>query len=261
MHPTPHARNRKLLQVSVAAMKTFPLLSSLLFLTACIDGRSYVTTRYRHLHYEVEMQRDIRREIRVTHRVSGERLELAFEEQRFCRHVQYDVERVSLVHSETRPGAEYYMMLGGLIAALSLPSYYMGFERSTGTARAIHLSVGTGIFLAPGLAIGGYGLFKRLEESTRVADAGNTRREIKSTVFACGKAVPAAGSRVELLTRTGHVSLGAMPEDGRIIADLGQIAPLHNEETGRSYVDVFVDGNRVDTIVLNPGNTEPTPQP
>jgi hypothetical protein len=69
----------------------------------------------------VEVQRDIRREIRVSHRISGERLELEFSEHRFCRHVQYDVERVSLVRTNTNPGANYYMMLGSLIAACPFP--------------------------------------------------------------------------------------------------------------------------------------------
>ncbi len=245
-------------RVSRVAMK-LPVLCTLLLLSSCLESRTYVTTQHRHLHYEVEVQRDIRREIRVTHQVSDDRLELRFEEHRFCRHVQYDVERMKLVRSLSNPGSQYYMMLGGLIAALSIPSYYMGFARSTGTARAIHFSVGTGIFLGPGLAIGGYGLFKRMEERTSVEDAGNVRREIRSTTFTCGKSLPAAGSRVELLTRIGHVPLGTMPEDGRILVDLSRIEPLRNEDTGRAYVDVFVGGNRVDTIVLDPGKADETP--
>lgn len=239
-------------------MKTYFFFFLVLSLSACIDGRSYVTTRYKHLHYEVEVQPDFQREIRVTHQISENRLELMFTEHRFCRHVQYDVERVRVVHTTTNPGAKYYMILGSLISALSLPSYYMGFARSSGTASAIHFSVGTGIFLGPGLTIGGYGLFKYLEETTHVEDAGNARRELKSTMFSCGHSTPAAGTRVELLTRIGHVSLGTMPEDGRILVDLTQIQPLHNEETGRSYVDVFVSGNRVYTIVLNPQTNEHT---
>ncbi|PKN44623.1 MAG: hypothetical protein CVU59_11210, partial [Deltaproteobacteria bacterium HGW-Deltaproteobacteria-17] len=117
-----------------------PVFLSLLLLSSCIDGRSYLTTRHRHLHYEVEVQRNIRREIRVTHEINQNRLTLQFQEILFCRHVQFDVEKMSLVRTQTRPGAAYYMMLGGLIAALSIPSYYMGVANSSGTARAIHLS-------------------------------------------------------------------------------------------------------------------------
>jgi hypothetical protein len=234
-----------------------PVFLSLLLLSSCIDGRSYLTTRHRHLHYEVEVQRNIRREIRVTHEINQNRLTLQFQEILFCRHVQFDVEKMSLVRTQTRPGAAYYMMLGGLIAALSIPSYYMGVANSSGTARAIHLSVGTGIFLAPGLSIGGYGLWKRLEESTTVEDAGNVRREVKSTDFTCGKAAPAAGSRVEVLTRIGHVPLGELPADGRITADLERLQPLRNEESGRIYLDVFVNSERVGTIVLSDPKTPP----
>ncbi len=234
-----------------------PAFLALFLLSSCIDGRSYITTRHRHLHYEVEVQRNIRREIRVTHEIQGDRLTLQFQEILFCRHVQFDVEKMSLVRTQTRPGAGYYMLLGGLIAALSIPSYYMGFANSSGTARAIHLSVGTGIFLGPGLAIGGYGLWKRLEENTTVEEAGNVRREVKSTDFSCGKSPPAEGSRVEVLTRIGHVPLGNLPADGRITADLSRLQPLRSEETGRTYLDVFVDAVRVDTIVLNdPSNSQ-----
>jgi hypothetical protein len=228
-----------------------PIFWSLLLLSSCIDGRSYLTTRHRHQHYEVEVQRNIRRETRVSHELAGDRLTLRFEEILFCRHVQFDVARMSLVRTETRPGAPYYMMLGGLVAALSIPSFYMGLADSTGTARAIHLSVGTGIFLGPGLALGGYGLWKRLEERTTVEDAGDVRREVKSTDFTCGKTTPAAGTRVEVLTRTGHVSLGTLPADGRVTADLARLQPLRSEETGRSYLDVFLGGDRVGTVVIS----------
>ncbi len=227
-----------------------PLFLSMLLLSSCIDGRSYLTTRHRHLHYEVEVQRNIRREIRVTHELAGDRLTLRFEEIHFCRHVQFDVARMSLVRTETRPGARYYMMLGGLVAALSIPSFYMGLGNSTGTARAIHLSVGTGIFLGPGLALGGYGLWKQLEERTTVEDAGDVRREVKSTDFACGKAPPAEGARVEVLTRVGHVSLGTLPADGRVTADLTRLQPLRGEDSGRAYLDVFIGGDRVGTVVI-----------
>jgi len=237
-----------------------PAFLALFLLSSCIDGRSYITTRHRHLHFEVEVQRNIRREIRVTHEIQGERLTLQFQEIMFCRHVQFDVEKMSLVRTQTRPGAGYYMLLGGLIAALSIPSYYMGFANSTGTARAIHLSVGTGIFLGPGLAIGGYGLWKRLEENTTVEEAGNVRREVKSTDFTCGKSPPAEGSRVEVLTRIGRVPLGNLPADGRITADLTRLQPLRSEETGKTYLDVFVDAVRVDTIVLTDPSNTPTPR-
>jgi len=234
-----------------------PILLSLLLLSSCIDGRSYLTTRHRHLHYEVEVQRNIRKEIRVEHTLEGDRLVLRFEEIQFCRHVQFDVAKMSLIRTETRPGAPYYMMLGGLVAALSIPSFYMGLGNSTGTARAIHLSVGTGIFLGPGLALGGYGLWKHLEEKTTVEDAGDVRREVKSTDFACGKAPPEEGSRVEVLTRIGHVSLGTLPGDGRVTADLTRLQPLRSEESGRTYLDVFLGGTRVGTVVLS----DPTQPP
>jgi hypothetical protein len=230
----------------------------LFLLTSCIDGRSYITTRHRHLHFEVEVQRNIRREIHVTHEIREDRLTLEFQEILFCRHVQFDVEKMSLVRTQTRPGAGYYMALGSLIAALSIPSFYMGIANSSGTARAIHLSVGTGIFLGPGLALGGYGLWKRLEERTTVEDAGNVRREVKSTDFSCGKAPPSEGSRIEVLTRTGHVPLGNLPADGRITADLSRLQPLRSEDTGKTYLDVFLDSVRVGTIVLSDPDQPPS---
>ncbi len=257
--PASTSCNRRRPSLSLSGMK--PIFLSLLLLGSCIDGRSYVTTRHRHLHYEVEVQRNIRRELRVHHQVDGNRLHLRFEEILFCRHVQFDVEKMSLVRTQTRPGAAYYMLLGSLVAALSIPSYYMGFGDSTGTARAIHLSVGTGVFLGPGLALGGYGLWKRLEERTTVEEAGDVRREVKSTDFACGKVPPPEGSRVEVLTRIGHVSLGVLPSDGRIIVDLGRLQPLHSEETGRSYLDIFVGAARVGTVILpQTGTTSPAPK-
>ncbi len=253
MHPdlsTFPSCNPRFGRLSLQPMTRF-LCLAILFSAGCIESRSYLTTRHRHLHYEVEVKPNIRKEIRVTHEVSDNRLTLFFEEISYCRHVQYDVEKMSLIRTETRPGSLYYMALGSLVAALSVPSYYMGIAKSSGTARAIHFSVGTGLFLGPGLALGGYGAWKFLEEETVSEDIGNVRREVKNTDFSCGQGPPPEGARVEVLTRTGHVDLGILPVNGRITADLARLSPMVNDQTGKAYLDVFVNSMRIGTIVIS----------
>ncbi len=229
----------------LATLSLLPLLGS------CLQERSFSTPRHKHLFYEVEIKNDVSRKVRIYSKREGSILTLRFKVEKRCRQIQYDVEKLSIVNTYQVPYTRYYMALGALVMAFSIPSYYMGFFKSQGGAAATHIGIGTGLFLLPGVALGGYAFFQSRKERTEEKQIGQVRRAIKTKEHPCGT-VPLSGTpKVELLTRDGYHLLGRLVSGGTLSFDYSTIRPLYSETRHRFYYEVFVDRQSVGLVFLS----------
>jgi hypothetical protein len=219
-------------------------------LTSCIKKRSFSTPSHKHLYYEVEIKNDIKRKIQVSSRFENNILHLTFLNQKYCSHIQYDVEKLSTIETYQVPMAKYYMALGGLLMVLSLPSYYMGVFKSEGTPQIAQIAIGTGLFLLPGLALGGYALYKKLQEKVVKKEVGQVRRMLHTTESKCGK-LPLTGNHiVEILTKTGYEMLGKLGSDGSLVVDMLIMEPLYSQSKNRYYFELFVQRDSVGVVYI-----------
>lgn len=222
---------------------------------SCLQRRSFSVPTARHLHYEIEISKTFRESISFDYAVTGTKIHIRLKSIRNCRQIQYNVESLSTIETVQYPLARYYLMIGSILAALSLPSFYMAAFKSEGKSSWIQAGIGTGVFLGPGLGIGGYGFLKIQEESTVTKHIGNVRREISSKEIVCGTDDFTKKKRIDLLTRTGPENVGFTDEKGRLEIDCSKMEPLVNENRKIRYFELMVDGESLGKIVIGDSRT------
>ncbi|MBU1534832.1 hypothetical protein KKF84_05900, partial [Myxococcota bacterium] len=223
-------------------------MTPLTLFSGCISQRTYSTPVHKHLFYEVEIKNDVTRRIRVHSKTIGTTVTLRFSEEKFCRNVEYDVEKLSITKTYQAPNAKYFMGIGGLLMALSLPSYYMGFFRSEGSASAVHIGIGSGLFFLPGLALSAYSFYRLSQERSETQAIGQVRRVIKSREYPCGVLVLKGEHKVEILTKSGPHVVGVIHGTGTATFDIKMAKPLYSESRQDFYYEVFVDKESVGLI-------------
>lgn len=233
----------------------YSLLIVSFFSTSCLQRRSFSVPTARHLHYEIEISKTFRESISFDYAITGEKIHIRLKSIKNCRQIQYKVESLSTIETVQYPLARYYLMIGSILAALALPSFYMAAFKSEGKSSWIQAGIGTGVFLGPGLGIGGYGFLKIQEESTETKHVGNVRREISSKEIVCGTDDFTKKKRIDLLTKTGPENVGFTDDKGKLEIDCSKMEPLVNEDRKIKYFELMVDGESLGKIVIGDSRT------
>ncbi len=173
---------------------------------------------------------------------------LAFRETRLCRKVSIEKVQETAKVRVRAPLAPYYMAIGAVVAACSVPFFYMA-ATSTGDRKRNNALVGSFAFLAPGAGLLGFGLYQHFAQGTRTTDLGTSERRREGQAQPCGSG-PAAGRTVKVGTQVGLVVLGKTDARGRILLPHQMIQPLIRRELGKIvkvYIEVYLDGDLLGT--------------
>jgi hypothetical protein len=234
MRPDPHGRGRL---VGVA-------LSLLAALTVgCGNLRYFTSYEYRHVKTQEVKEPLPEREYASSIFRDGEGWFLRILEMKVCRRKTVEVAEETARIKVTAPNWFYFVGLGGLAAVMSTPFWVLGSRADSSKDRAGHFTVGTLVFLLPGLALIGLGTYYRLRAGTYTQALGQRERVRSETTGPCG-VEPAASRRVSLGTRIGPRALGVTDAQGRVALPVTEVRPLVRWDKGKAekvYFDVFVE--------------------
>ena len=172
---------------------------------------------------------------------------LKFEANKLCRDVTVRKVREQAKVTLKAPLAPYYLAIGAVLAACSIPFFYMAAKADSSARRRNNALTGTFAFVTPGLTLVGFGIYQKLVEGTTTKDLGTLERKQPGKAYACGKS-PAAGLPVKVGTKTGVVSLGVTDAHGRVLLPHSQLHPLVRREMGKIvkvYLDIILDDNEL----------------
>ncbi len=168
---------------------------------------------------------------------------LRFEAHRLCRDVTVRRVREQAKVTLKAPLAPYYLAIGAVLAACSIPFFYMAAKASSSARKRNNALTGTFAFLTPGLSLVGFGTYQKLVEGTTTKDLGIVERKEPGQTHSCGRS-PASGLSVKVGTKTGVVSLGVTDAKGRVLLPHSQLQPLIRREMGKIvkvYLDIMVE--------------------
>ncbi|MGM0597262.1 MAG: hypothetical protein ACQES9_09505 [Myxococcota bacterium] len=136
--------------------------------------------------------------------------------------------------------------------SLALPSYYLGLFKSEGSASAIHFSVGTAVFFAPGGILAGYALWNKLKEKEETQKVGQIREVVNNKEYTCGRENLGDGYKIEILTKTGYVNAGKTDKTGCLSFSTANTLPFYNQNKDEKYYLIYVNGKKVDRLLIPP---------
>ncbi len=168
---------------------------------------------------------------------------LRFDAHKLCRKVTVRKVREQAKVTLKAPLAPYYLAIGAVLAACSIPFYYMAAKANNSSRRRNNALTGTFAFLTPGLTLVGFGTYQKLVEGTTTKELGTIERTEPGKPYPCGS-MPAKGLLVKVGTKTGTVSLGRTDAQGRVLLPHSQLQPLIRRSMGKIvkvYLDVMID--------------------
>jgi hypothetical protein len=211
--------------------------------SGCANLRVYTTFEYKHVRSEVQTKPTGERGFLAGIFRDGQGWSVRIMETLMCEQQKIEVAEETAKIKITAPTWPYYVGLGAITAAVSTPFWVLGSLTSQKSEAAKHYLVGTLMFLIPGLAIVGAGVYYRMRAGTFYKKMGQ-RRRVKSKIDVPCKVVPAVGRQVRLGTRTGQNVLGRTDAKGRIRLDITGLRPLvrwSGDRVTKAYFDVQVE--------------------
>lgn len=232
------------------------LLISIFVFSSCLKRRTWSSPSQKHLFYEVKIKNNSRNSIKIESKFRDNLIKLKLYKQMYCSRVQYDVKSLSISKTTKYSSANYYMLIGGIVMSLALPSYYLGFFESDGSASAIHFSVGTAVFFAPGGILAGYALWNKLKEKEETHKVGQIREVVNNKEYACGRETLGDGYKIEILTKTGYHDAGKTDKKGCLTFNTANTLPFYNRNKDEKYYLIYVNGEKVERLVIPPVEDE-----
>ena len=230
-------------------------LCGALGLTGCANLRVYTTFEYKHVRTEMRKKPTGERAFLAGIFRDKEGWTVRVMETETCEQQKIEVAEETAKIKVTAPTWYYFVGLGALTTTVSTPFWILGSLAKQKTERTKHYLVGSLLFLLPGLAIIGTGLYYRLREGTFYKKMGQ-RRRVKSKIEIPCKVSPAVGRHVRLGTRTGQKSLGRTDAKGVVRLDITGLRPLVRWSGGRvakAYFDVQVENEPGQEVKLPKG--------
>lgn len=163
-----------------------------------------------------------------------------------CKHMVQDRVRETVHHKVKAPASLYYIILGSVVAAISVPFYVIG-ARASGKTRRNNILMGTLMFLVPGGALAGVGGYLKAMEGTTRTDLGITRRTVRSKKFVC-KTRPVDNRKVSVGTLLGRVAIGKTDAQGSIRLSHLTLKPLVRyqfSKVTKVYLDIYLEGEDI----------------
>jgi hypothetical protein len=140
------------------------------------------------------------------------------------------------------PLAWWYIGGGSLMAGLSAPFYYLAAGADTPERTRNNALVGSFLFLLPGLALLGFGIYQKLASGTETDVLGTTKKTKTANKRVC-ETGPVVDQKVIVGTRTGTQPMGKTNEKGEIRLPHRTIKPLIRyrfHKIVKVYLDVFL---------------------
>jgi len=214
-----------------------------LALPGCANLRVFTTFEYKHVRSEVQKKPTGERAFLAGVFRDGTGWAVRVMETETCEQQQIEVAEETAKIKVTAPTWFYFVGLGGLTTAVSTPFWILGSLSKQKSEATKQYLVGSLLFLVPGLAIMGTGVYYRLRAGTFYKKMGQKRR-IKSKVEVPCKISPAVGRQVRLGTRTGQKDLGRTDATGKVSLNITGLRPLvrwDGDRVVKAYFDVQVE--------------------
>ena len=233
-----------------ALLLTASLIALPLSLSGCGHFRTYTNFNYNKVGEKTETQK-IKTPVYTTEIIKNdEDYYLKIQERQQCRELQLHILEETATIKTTAPLAWYYVGGGAVFASLSIPFYYMAGKAESSARTRNNALIGSFLFLLPGLAAIGFGLYQHLESGSTTKSLGVTSRTINEKTIHCGTA-PAAFKEVHLGTRIGTQPVGKTDEHGKIKLPHRSIQPLirHSfDKIEKVYLDVILENESLGEI-------------
>ncbi len=212
-------------------------------LSGCANLRVFTTFEYKHLRTEVQKKPTGERAFLTGVFRDQQGWAVRVMETQLCERQTIEVAEETAKIKVTAPTWLYFVGLGGITTALSTPFWVLGSTAINKSEATKHFLVGTLMFLVPGLAIVGAGIYYRMRAGTFYKKIG-PRRRVKSKVDIPCKVAPAVGRHVRVGTRTGQKDLGRTDANGLVRLDITGLRPLvrwSGDRVVKAYLDVQVE--------------------
>jgi hypothetical protein len=230
-------------------------LCAALGLPGCENLRVYTSFHYKHVRSEIQKKPTGEREYLAGIFQDGTGWTVRVMETLTCEQRTVEVAHETAKIKVTAPTWYYFVGLGGLTAAVSTPFWVLGSLAKDRKEATKHYLVGSLLFLLPGLAIVGTGLYYRLRAGTYYKKLGLRRRTKNVATVPC-KVAPAVGRTVRLGTRTGQKDLGKTDAQGMVRLEVQGLRPLVRWDAGKVvkvYFDVQVENEPGQEVRLPKG--------
>ncbi len=211
--------------------------------SGCANLRVYTTFEYKHIRSEVQKKPTGEKAFLAGIFRNGQGWAVRIMETQLCEQQSIEVAEETAKVKVTAPTWLYFVGLGGITAGVSTPFWVLGSLASQKSEATKHYLVGTLMFLVPGLAIVGAGVYYRMRAGTFYKKMG-LRRRVKSKVDVPCNVAPAVGRHVRLGTRTGQKDLGRTNARGLVRLDITGLRPLvrwNGDRVEKAYFDVQVE--------------------
>jgi hypothetical protein len=211
-------------------------------LAACGHFRTYTKYSYKKLGQEKKTVKLPKKTYDYQIVYHDEAYWLKITEKTTCKHLTQEVLEESATVEVKAPLAWYYIGGGSLIAALSTPFYYLAGSAKSKERTRNNALVGSFLFLLPGLALLGFGIYQKLVAGTKTESLGKKKKTINAEETPCGSA-PVVAQEVLLGTRTGTQSAGKTNKKGEVKLPHNSIKPLKRyrfHKVVKVYLDVFL---------------------
>ena len=240
---------RRLIAMQLIALQLTALQLSLQ-LSGCGHFRTYTNYKYNKVDEKTETKK-LKNPVYKTKIIQKEKdYYLKIQEKQQCRELAQDILEEQAQIKTVAPLSWIYIGGGAALAAVSIPFYYMAGKAENTTRKRNNSLVGSFLFLVPGLAAIGFGIYQRLQVGTKTETLGKTTRTTSEKAIPCGSQ-PATGKEIKLGTRIGTLLLGKTDEQGEIKLPHRTIQPLirHSfDKIEKVYIDVILENDNLGEI-------------
>ena len=219
-------------------------------LSACGHFRTYTNYSYRKLGEEKKTKKLKKKTYTKEIVFHDDAYWLKLTEQRHCKKLKQDILEESATVEVKAPLSWYYVGGGALVAGLAIPFYYLAGTSKSSERRRNNALVGSFLFLLPGLALLGFGIYQRFVAGSETKTLGKTKKVSDEEAFICGTA-PVVDEEVKLGTRTGTQPVGKTNKKGEVKLPHRSIQPLIRyrfNKIVKVYLDVILGTDNLGEI-------------